>query len=76
MVLFRLKKKSIDFNLKIKLNGKQLYETSSVKYLGIKIVNKLNWKAHIDDIAFKLIRASAMVYEVRDYVNIGILKAI
>ena len=76
MVLFRLKRKSIDFNLKIKLNGKQLYETSSVKYLGIKIVNKRNWKVHIDNIAFKLIRASAMLYEVRDYANTGILKAI
>ena len=48
MVLFRLKRKSMDFNLKIKLNGKRLYETNSVKYLGIRIDNKLNLQAHID----------------------------
>ena len=30
------------FNLKIKLNGKRLYETNSVKYLGIRVDNKLN----------------------------------
>ena len=45
---------AMDFNLKIKLNGKQLYETNSVKYLGIRIDTKLNWKAHINDIALKL----------------------
>ena len=54
MVLFRPKRKSMDFNLKIKLTGKQLYETNSVKYLGIRIDTKLNWKAHINDIALKL----------------------
>ena len=55
MVLFRPKRKSMDFTLKIKLNGKQLYDTNSVKYLGIRIDHKLNWKAHINDIALKLI---------------------
>ena len=51
----------MDFNLKIKLHGKQLHETNSVKYLGIRIDNKLNWKAHINDNALKLIKASAML---------------
>ena len=32
----------MDFNLKIKLNGKRLYEINSVKYLGIRIDNELN----------------------------------
>ena len=51
----------MDFNPKIKLNGKRLYETNSVKYLGIRIDNKLNWKAHINDIVLKLLRANAML---------------
>ena len=76
MVLFRPKRKSMDFSLKIKLNGKQLYEINSVKYLGIRIDKKLNWKAHINDIALKLIRANAMLYKVRDFVDAGILKSI
>ena len=71
-ILFRPK----IFNLKIKLIGKRLYETNSMKYLGIRIDNKLNWKDHIDDIALKLITANAMLYKVRDLVNAGILKAI
>ena len=47
-----------------------------MKYLGIRIDSKLDWKAYIDDIALKLIRANAMLYKVRDFVNVGILKAI
>ena len=73
MILFRPKRKSMYFNLKIKLNRKQLCEINSVKHLGIRIDNKLNWKAHINDIALKLIRANAMPYKVRDFVDAGIL---
>ena len=47
----------MDFNLKIKLNGKRLSEANSVKYLVVRIDSKFNWKAHINDIALKLIRA-------------------
>ena len=36
---FSDQKKSMDFNLKVKLNGKWLYESKSVKYLGISIHN-------------------------------------
>ena len=73
MVIFKPKKKHIDFDIKFKLNGKRLYPTDSVKYLGVRIDNKLNWKVHIDDIAIKLIRANAMLYKARDFVNKGIL---
>ena len=73
---YSYQKKCMDFNLKIKLNGKPLYETKSVKYLGIKIDNKLNWKVHINDIVLKLIRANAMLYTVRDFVDARILKSI
>ena len=66
----------MDFNLKIKFNGKRLYENNPVKYLGIRIDNKLNLKAHINGIALKLIRANAMFYKVRDFVDAGILKSI
>ena len=51
----------MDFNFKIKLNGKALYETNSMKYRGIKINSKLNWKAHIDNITLKTPCPSATV---------------
>ena len=42
MILFKPTKKPLDCQLKLKLNGKRLYQTSSVKYLGIKTDQYLN----------------------------------
>ena len=47
-----------------------------MKYLGIKVNNKLHWKDHSDDVTLKLIRANAMLYKVRDFGNGRILVAI
>ena len=47
-----------------------------MKYLGLRIDNKLNWKAYINDIALKLIRPNAVLYKVRDFVDARILKSI
>ena len=55
------KKKLLDYQLDLKLNGKRLYQTSSVKYLGIKIDQYLNWQYHINNIAIKLNKANAML---------------
>ena len=48
MILFKPTKKPLHFQLKLKFNGKRLYQTSSVKYLGIKIDQYLNWQDHIN----------------------------
>ena len=52
--------KKLDFDLK--LNGKRIYLTKSVKYLGIKIGEKLTWIDHNNYIAIKLNRANAMLF--------------
>ena len=41
------------------------YQKSSVKYLGIKIDQSLNWLDHINNIAIKLNKANSMQYNVR-----------
>ena len=40
----------------LKLHSK-LYESSKIKYLGLIADNKLNWKAHINELSKKLSRA-------------------
>ena len=62
-------KKPLDCQLKLKLNGKRFYQTSSVKYLGIKIDQYLNWQDHINNIVIKLNKANAMLWNVRRFVN-------
>ena len=44
LVVFTSSKKKLDCDLKTNLNGKRLYETDSVNYLGIQIDKRLTWK--------------------------------
>ena len=54
MVIFKYKQKKLESDLKIKLCGKRLYPTESVKYLGVKIDTNLTWQHHVNDISIKL----------------------
>ena len=76
LVIFKHQRKKLDSPIKIKLNRKRLYPSKSIKYLGIKIDENLNWKQHIHDIAIKLNRANALLFTIRKYVNKHILRTI
>ena len=54
LVIFKHQRKKLDSPIKIKLNRKRLHLSKSVKYLGIKTDEKLNWKQHIHRIAIKI----------------------
>ena len=64
LVIFKPKRKHSNYDLKLKLIGKRLYPTDSVKYLEVKIDSKISWKVHINDIAVKLVRANPMLYKI------------
>ena len=76
LVIFKHQRKKVDSLIKIKLNRNRLYPSKSVKCLGIKIDENLNWKQHIHDIAVKLNRANALLFTIRNYVNKHILRTI
>ena len=76
LVIFKHQRKKLDNPIKIRLNRERLYPSKSVKYLGIKIDENLNWKQHIHDIAVKLNRANALLFTIRNYVNKHILRTI
>ena len=61
MVVFESKQKKYEGGLKIKLCGKRLYPTESVKYLGVKLDTNLNWEYHVNDPSIKLNRANALL---------------
>ena len=54
---------------KLKLHGKSIYATVSVKYLGTNVDENLNWHQHINNVAVKLNRANAMLSKLRHFVN-------
>ena len=76
MVIFKSKQKKLEGNLKIKLCGKGLYPTENVKYLGVKIYTNLTWQHHVNDLSIKLNRANALLFKMRKYVSLEILKSI
>ena len=75
-MLFTLSKKQLDCDLKIKLNRKRLYETDSVKYLGIQIDKTLTWKKQINHVALKLNEANAMLPKLRQVLDIKTLRSV
>ena len=66
----------IDSETKIKLSRKKLYPTDSRKYLGIRIDENLKRKYHVFDIAIKLNRANALLFKIRNFVNVNTLNII
>ena len=67
LVIFKHKKKKLEFPIKTKLSRKRLYPSKSVKYLGVKIGKNLNWKDQTYDIVTKLNRGNALLYKIRNY---------
>ena len=76
MAIFKSKQKKLEGDLKIKLCGKRLYPTESVKYLGVKIDTNLTWQHHVNDLSIKLNRANALLFKIRKYVSPKILRSI
>ena len=76
MIIFKSNQKKFEGDLKIKLCGKGLYPTESVKYLGVKIDTTLSWQYHVNDLSIKLNGANALLFKMRKYVSLKILKSI
>ena len=76
MVIFKSNQKKFESDLKIKLSGKRLYPSESGKYLGVKIDTTLSWQYHVNDLSIKLNRTNALLFKMRKYVSLKILKSI
>ena len=76
ILIFRHHNKPINYDLKIKLDGKRLYPSKFVKYLGILIDSQLNWSYHVKSLVPKLARANGMLAKIRHYVSRESLRSI
>ena len=76
MVIFKSEQKKFESDLKIKLCGKRLYPAESAKYLGMKIDTNLKWEYHVNDLSIKLNRVNALLFKLRFYVSLKILRSI
>ena len=72
--LFHSKKLKPYKTLKLKINGVNIQQVSTVKYLGVTFDANLTWKNHIDELCLKLSKTVGVVSKLRYYVNIDVLK--
>ena len=76
LFFFKSLTKQSNSDLHLKLTGKRLYRTDSVKYLVIIIDKNLNWYHKINNVAAKLNRANAIFSKTRHFVDFNTLKSI
>ena len=76
LVIFKYQRKKLDSEVNIKLNRERLYPSDSVKYLGIRTDKSLNWKHHFSDFVITLNVANALLFKIRNFVNVNRLKTI
>ena len=76
VILFKTSNKNYDADFKIKLCGKRIHPSPYVKYLGVFIVENLNWKTGINEISNKLIKGNIMLSKLRHFVNKEILLSV
>ena len=76
LLIFRHPNKKINYDFKIKIDGKKIIPSKYVKYLGVLIDAHLNWSFHLNLLASKLSRANGMLARIRHYVSEDTLRSI
>ena len=67
-IIFRSnKKKTLPYNVTLKMNKKAIMEKEHIKYLGVYIDYCLNWKEHISIISKKVSRGVGIVCKLKQY---------
>ena len=69
LVILKSPRKVLSDDIKIKITGKRLYPSNSVKYLWVRIDKFLDWHDQVNNIAVKLNRANVLLLNIRNYVN-------
>ena len=76
MVIFKDKQKKFEGDLKIELCGRRLYPAESNRHLGMKNVTNLSWQYDLNNLSIKLKRVNALLFKMRKYVSIEVLRSI
>ena len=76
LIIFHRNTASIDHSLKLKLDGKRLSPSLSVKYLGVLLDKHLQWNDQIAHVKIKLNRAIGILSKIRHNANPTILKVV
>jgi hypothetical protein len=76
VIIFRNPKKQLNYDVKLKLNGKYLLPSSHVKYLGILIDEHLAWNFHLNSLATKLRKTNGIISKLLHFVPRSTMRSI
>jgi len=65
-----------NINFSVSINHHPISKQSSLKYLGVILDDKLNWKPQIEKLVTQLSRSCGMLFKLKHYTNISVLKSV
>ena len=74
-LIFRPPKRKFQ-RVTLSLNQKTIFESNKIKYLGLILDNKLNWKHHISELSKKLSRSLGIICKIKPYCSSNVLKSL
>ena len=66
----------MNFNVTLKFGKKAITQKDHIKYLGVNLDENLDWNHHVDVISKKVSRGIGVMYRIRRYVDLSVLKSI
>ena len=75
-IVFHPYNKPINKRIAIKINNKAIKEKEYIKYLGILINSTLSWMHHVSNISKKISRSIGIMYKLRPFLPLNVLKNI
>ena len=75
-VIFHVFNKPLEYNVTLKMNKKAIVQKDHIKYLGVIMDCHLNWKHHILNVSKKISRSIGVMYKLREFLNMNMLKNI
>ena len=61
--------KKINNDVKLTINDMEIERVYDIKFLGVIIDSKLNWKAHVGNVKSKISKTIAILYKIKDFIN-------
>ena len=65
-----------NINFSVTINHHPISKQSSLKYLGVILDDKLNWKPQIEKLVTQLSKSCGMLLKLKHYTNISVLKSV
>ena len=75
-IIFHPYNKPLKQHVTIKINKKAINEKESIKYLGVLVDSSLSWKYQISNLTKKISRAIRIMYKLRSFLPLNVMKSI